>query len=67
MPHKNTEVENAPTIQIIKIIDTSNEPGSDEGINCHNFFLNFDCFKYLMSMITNYTKMKAMLAANSQC
>lgn len=31
------------------------------------FFLNFDCLKYLMPIIIiNYTKMKAMLAANSK-
>lgn len=44
-------------------------PGSDEGINHHNFFFflkknthNFDYLKYLMSII-NYTKTKVMLDA----
>jgi len=66
LSRKDIQLENASIVQIIKIIDASNEPGSDEDTNCRDFLKNFDCLKYLMSTTINYTKMKVMLVANGQ-
>lgn len=50
-------IENISIIQIIKLIDASNMPGSDEGLHHHGFFLFFFlrnktlCLKYSMSII----------------
>lgn len=65
-------IENISIIQIIKLIDASNMPGSDEGLH-HDFFFFFKkqntLFKILNvnnNKIINYTKLKAMLAGNDQ-
>lgn len=65
------QIENISIIQIIKLIDTSNMPGSDEGLHRHDFFVFFLrnktlCLKYSMSIIIIYTKLKAILAGNDQ-
>lgn len=60
-------IENISIIQIIKLIDASNMPGSDEGLHHHGFFLFFfkkqnTLFKILNvnnNKIINYTKLKA--------
>lgn len=50
----------------IKIINASNEPGSDEGIHFYDFKKKSLILKYWTAIIINYTKMKPMLAGNGQ-
>lgn len=46
-------------------MSAADEPGADTGINCHD--KTKLCLKYLMQIIIiNNTKLKAVLAANSQ-
>lgn len=52
-------------MQIIQLMSAADEPGADTGINCHD--KTKLCLKYLMQIIIiNNTKLKAVLAANSQ-
>lgn len=40
LSHKNTQVENAYSMQIIQLMCAADEPGADTGINCYDFKKN---------------------------
>lgn len=60
---KNAQVENASPVPIMTTLMPQHQPGSAEGTHCHNFLKNLDYLTFLMSV--SFTKMKAMLAANT--